>query len=103
MSTPVEWGSAALLAGVLALVFFGLYAGVLALLLLAVILATVMLVRAALSAYSPPVWAVAAIVTLTVVAISGGAIVDTLLGIAMFVSAVAGLTVGFLFRAKGWW
>ena len=103
MSTPVEWGSAALLATMLALVFLGLYAGVLALLLLAVVLATAMLVRAALSAYSPPVWAVAAIVTLTAVAIVGGTLVDTLLGAAMFVSAVAGLSVGFLFRATGWW
>lgn len=103
MTTPIEYGVLSTIVMVILLISATAYAGIIAVLVVAIILAVCMLVRCVRSSEGTGIMIFWTIVTLVASAIVSGLLADFTLGAAMLLCSCAGFIVGFLFKSWGLW
>lgn len=103
MTTPIEYGVLSTIVMVILLISATVYAGIVAVLVVAIILACYMLVRCMKRGETTETMIFWTIAALVIAAVVTGLLANFTLGTAMLLCASAGFIVGFLFKSRGLW
>lgn len=103
MTTPVEMGTALCFAAATLVLTLGIYGGLASVLIFILLLLLGIMIHSLVLVNTAELYGALTITGLLVIAIVCGTIINPLLGLSMLVSAIAGLALGFMFKAKGWW